>query len=116
MYANEQYVHAEVVATCPKDVSPAIRADAQGIKGSCKHCDLNHDVVELLRIGRFVYGDKPEDSKNRWLNDGTTAEYISRLQQAIASSYLAEHFREMISSMEVYHAQRTHINLIINNM
>ena len=35
---------------------------------TCRRCGLSHRKMESYKIGKFIYGDKPKDSKARWFS------------------------------------------------
>ena len=75
--------------------------ERSGLSGQCKlGCRVVHDRIELLRLGRTLYGFDPKDSKARrlrWELDPT--EYQADFEAAIASSYLPALLRGKLASI-----------------
>ena len=88
----------ELESHCPKGkISQEIKAWSSGVSGSCKHCGMNHFVVELRRIGQKVYGVNTAERKDnikKWMDKGT-ADYVKAMRRAIAESWMGKFFSDI---------------------
>ena len=84
---------------CPRNVDALSRSRASSGR-VCTKCGMNHNKVELSRIGMVVYGDHHLKSRARWIKDGIQ-DYLQRMQAACWDKAVVEDIRDTLSHVEM---------------